>query len=108
MMLGSMSSAFVLDYGLGNLYSLSCALLKSGFRKVEFISNPESLKKVDNLFLPGVGAFGKAMNLLKEKHLDEAIKTKPRQWVATDWPDLTKMDIFKSQPEAIDPYLQTR
>ena len=75
MMLGSMSSAFVLDYGLGNLYSLSCALLKSGFKKVEFISNPESFKKVDNLFLPGVGAFGKAMNLLKEKHLDEAIKT---------------------------------
>jgi dTDP-4-amino-4,6-dideoxygalactose transaminase len=27
--------------------------------------------------------------------LDEAIKNKPRKWVYTDWPDLTKMDIFK-------------
>lgn len=27
--------------------------------------------------------------------LDEAIKTEPRQWVVTDWPDLTKMKIFK-------------
>ncbi len=27
--------------------------------------------------------------------LPEAIKRKPRQWVMTDWPDLTKMDIFK-------------
>jgi dTDP-4-amino-4,6-dideoxygalactose transaminase len=28
--------------------------------------------------------------------LPAAIETKPRQWVVTDWPDLTKMDIFKN------------
>ena len=27
--------------------------------------------------------------------LPKAIETTPRQWVVTDWPDLTKMDIFK-------------
>lgn len=27
--------------------------------------------------------------------LPEAILTAPRQWVVTDWPDLTQMDIFK-------------
>jgi dTDP-4-amino-4,6-dideoxygalactose transaminase len=27
--------------------------------------------------------------------LGEAIKTKPREWVINDWPDLTKMEIFK-------------
>ncbi len=27
--------------------------------------------------------------------LDAAIKTAPRQWKVTDWPDLTKMKIFK-------------
>lgn len=27
--------------------------------------------------------------------LTEAIKTEPKQWVVTDWPDLTKMEIFK-------------
>ena len=27
--------------------------------------------------------------------LDEAINTEPKQWVYTDWPDLTKMEIFK-------------
>jgi len=26
--------------------------------------------------------------------LDDAIKTKPRKWVVTDWPDLTKMNVF--------------
>ena len=27
--------------------------------------------------------------------LPDAIKNKPRQWVVTDWPDLTQMEIFK-------------
>ena len=27
--------------------------------------------------------------------LDEAIKTKPRQWTINDWPDLSRMEIFK-------------
>ena len=29
--------------------------------------------------------------------LDEAIKTEPKQWVITDWPDLTQMEIFKNE-----------
>jgi len=27
--------------------------------------------------------------------LSTAIETKPRKWIVTDWPDLTKMDVFK-------------
>ena len=27
--------------------------------------------------------------------LEEAKNTKPRDWVLEDWPDLTKMDVFK-------------
>lgn len=29
------------------------------------------------------------------KKLPDAIKTKPKEWSVTDWPDLTKMEIFK-------------
>lgn len=39
--------------------------------------------------------------------LDEAIKTKPRQWSVNDWPDVSKMKVFNKQ-EGVDPYLQTR
>ena len=39
--------------------------------------------------------------------LPNAIKNKPYQWTVKDWPDLTQMDIFKSN-NAIDPYLQTK
>lgn len=41
------------------------------------------------------------------KKLPEAIKTEPKKWVVTDWPDLTKMEIFK-KTKGLDPYLQTR
>lgn len=33
-------------------------------------------------------------NLGLEK-LQKAIETPPKQWVVTDWPDLTQMNIFK-------------
>ena len=29
--------------------------------------------------------------------LPEAIETEPRQWVVSDWPDLTQMNIFKTK-----------
>ena len=30
------------------------------------------------------------------KKLPDAIATEPKKWTHTDWPDLTKMDVFKS------------
>lgn len=39
--------------------------------------------------------------------LDEAIKIKPKQWIITDWPDVSKMKVF-NQLEFIDPYLQSK
>lgn len=38
---------------------------------------------------------------------DDAVKTKPRKWAVTDWPDLTHMSIF-NKTQGVDPYLQTR
>ena len=48
--------------------------------------------------------------------LPEAIETQPRQWSVNDWPDLTKMKIFKTtldletycENNNIDPYMGTR
>lgn len=38
---------------------------------------------------------------------DNAVKTKPKQWISTDWPDVSKMNVFQ-KVDQIDPYLQTR
>ena len=35
--------------------------------------------------------------ILGSKKLPEAIKTKPRDWVLEDWPDLTTMEVFKHE-----------
>jgi dTDP-4-amino-4,6-dideoxygalactose transaminase len=40
--------------------------------------------------------------------IDKAIDTIPKQWVVTDWPDLTQMEVFTSKIEGINPYLQTK
>jgi dTDP-4-amino-4,6-dideoxygalactose transaminase len=39
--------------------------------------------------------------------LEAAITTKPKSWISSDWPDVSKMKVFNKQ-EGVDPYLQTR
>lgn len=63
----------IVDYGMGNLYSLSRALIRLG--EPYFISDKEdALAKADGLILPGVGAFRDAMLLLNRKKLTEFIR----------------------------------
>lgn len=53
----------VIDYGMGNLYSVSKALERVGVPY--FVSEkPEELKEADAFILPGVGSFGDAMDNL--------------------------------------------
>ncbi len=54
-----MPLATVIDYGVGNLFSMSNALLKAGLR-VEVAEEPSRLLGSDAVVLPGVGNFGAA------------------------------------------------
>jgi len=62
----------VIDYGVGNLYSITRALESTGAR-VEISDTPESIRKASRLILPGVGAFGDGMRGLHERGLVEPI-----------------------------------
>ena len=62
----------VVDYGAGNLRSVSKALERSGLR-AEVCRDPASLRDADGIVLPGVGAFADAATSLRAKGLDEAI-----------------------------------
>lgn len=53
----------ILDYGVGNLHSVSKALEQAGAR-VRVVAEPEALASADGLVLPGVGAFGDAAQKL--------------------------------------------
>ena len=66
-------SVSVIDYGMGNVWSVISALKYLGAEAV-LVSDPEKILKCNCVILPGVGSFRKGMLLLKEKGLDEAIK----------------------------------
>lgn len=63
----------IIDYGAGNLRSVENAL-KSLDADYLITGDPETLKDCTSLILPGVGSFPTAMNVLRERGLDEAIK----------------------------------
>ena len=62
----------IVDYGVGNLYSLTCAL-RALEAEVLVSREPEALQKADSLILPGVGAFAGAMEKLKASGLDQVV-----------------------------------
>jgi imidazole glycerol-phosphate synthase subunit HisH len=63
---------WVVDYGLGNLRSVSKALEKVG-AKVKVGAEPELLAGAQAVVLPGVGAFDAAVHNLKEAGLFEVV-----------------------------------
>ncbi|MCY0875911.1 MAG: imidazole glycerol phosphate synthase subunit HisH, partial [Firmicutes bacterium] len=58
----------IVDYGVGNLYSVQKALLYIGYQS-HITADPEQLLAADGIVLPGVGAFGDAMARLTEQRL---------------------------------------
>lgn len=62
----------IIDYGVGNLFSLSSSLKAIGAQTV-ITGDPEIIKKADKLILPGVGAFGDAAEKLRQNCLDEIV-----------------------------------
>ncbi len=54
----------MIDYDAGNIKSVEKALLILG-QEVEVTGDPERILKAEKVILPGVGAFGDAMENLK-------------------------------------------
>lgn len=54
----------IIDYGVGNLFSLSSSLSYLGLEN-KVSRDPEDLRKADHIILPGVGAYGDAIAKLR-------------------------------------------
>ncbi len=63
----------IIDYGAGNLYSVSKAIARLGY-EAEITSEPRRLFDAQAVILPGVGSAGDAMKKLKGLGLDAALK----------------------------------
>ena len=63
----------IIDYGVGNLYSLKSSFAFLGIPTL-VTSDEKEIKNCDKIILPGVGAFRDAVENLKRFGLDEVMK----------------------------------
>ena len=63
----------IIDYDAGNIKSVENALLSLGLDNT-VTSDPAVIREADRVILPGVGAFGDAMNKLAERNLIDVIR----------------------------------
>ncbi len=68
----------IIDYGMGNLFSVEKAFAKLG-AEVVVTSDPEIILGADKVVLPGVGAFGDCMKNLTEYGMIDVIHTVARR-----------------------------
>ncbi len=62
----------IVDYGVGNLFSLKSSFAKIGAEAV-VTGNAEDIRRADKIILPGVGAFADAAEKLKKSGLDKLL-----------------------------------
>ena len=65
----------IVDYGMGNLKSLTGALNHIGVQNISITNNLDEIDSADKLILPGVGAFKLAMKNIKNLNLDKALRS---------------------------------
>lgn len=63
----------IIDYGMGNLHSVSKAVERLGYEAI-VTADAKEIMEADGAILPGVGAFGDAMQNLQNTGLDEVTK----------------------------------
>ena len=68
----------IVDYGVGNLFSLSRSLAYVG-ADVCVTGDREKIKRADKILLPGVGAFGDAIKKLRAACLDEVLVSEAKK-----------------------------
>jgi glutamine amidotransferase len=64
----------IVDYGMGNMHSV-CSAFQAIGREILLVTEPEQLRDVGSIVLPGVGAFGDAMRNLREHRLIGELET---------------------------------
>ncbi|MBQ9761080.1 MAG: imidazole glycerol phosphate synthase subunit HisH [Clostridia bacterium] len=67
----------IVDYGVGNLFSLCSSFAAVGADAV-VTADPDVIRQADKIILPGVGAFGDAATKLRESGLGEVVKSEAK------------------------------
>ena len=89
----------IIDYDAGNIKSVEKALIALG-QEVVITSDKEEILKADKVILPGVGAFGDAMENLKRTGLDQVVKEVAQRGIPFLGVCLGLQLLFESSDEA--------
>jgi glutamine amidotransferase len=89
----------IVDYGMGNLRSVEKALERLGTTPIISLK-AEDLAEADGLIVPGVGAFGDAMQELERLELVEPLRAKVREGVPLLGICLGLQILFEESEEA--------
>ena len=93
----------IIDYGVGNLFSLRSSLTHLGLEAV-VTADAQTIRRADRLILPGVGAFGDAMDKLSATGLVPVIREQAAQkpllgiCLGMQPVSYTHLDVYKRQP----------
>lgn len=68
-----MTRIHVVDYGVGNLYSLTNALREIGVEPI-LSASPDDIANADRVVLPGVGAFASTYGTFKARGMEDAVR----------------------------------
>jgi glutamine amidotransferase len=71
--LADLLETVIVDYGMGNLRSVEKAVEAVGGRPL-ISGDPAVVRQAERLILPGVGAFGDAMENLRRQQMEDAIR----------------------------------
>jgi glutamine amidotransferase len=63
----------IVDYGMGNIKSITSTLNFLGVDEVSVTNNFDELKNAEKIILPGVGSFAKAMSKINEYKIDKIL-----------------------------------
>ncbi len=66
-------SVVIVDYGVGNTYSVANAIGFLGYHKIKVSDQQKDIRDADAIILPGVGAFDEAVRNLKSRMLHEIL-----------------------------------
>tara|TARA_B100000795_G_C22803733_1_gene443453 strand:+ start:506 stop:1144 length:639 start_codon:yes stop_codon:yes gene_type:complete len=64
----------IVDYGIGNVFSVERSLEHCGAKNVKLSSDPDEIYNADRIILPGVGAFQDGIKGLKDRGLIEPLQ----------------------------------
>jgi glutamine amidotransferase len=67
--MSSNPSIVIVDYGVGNTYSVANAIKFLGYKKLQVSDQVKFIREADALILPGVGAFDEAARNLRSRNL---------------------------------------